>query len=81
MGTTRIGIVLVISLAFFAAEITGVSYSLMTLNWLEVMINSVGFKTRSLALIADAVRYSFTAFITAADPCDCCAKFHYFNVG
>ena len=45
------------------------------------MTNSVGFKTRSLALIADAVRYSFTAFITAADPCDCRAKFHYFNVG
>lgn len=45
------------------------------------MTNSVGFKTRSLALIADAVRYPFTAFMTAADPCDCRAKFHYFNVG
>jgi len=39
MSTTRIGIVLVISLAFFAAEIT------------------VGFKTKSLALIADAFHY------------------------
>jgi hypothetical protein len=81
MSTTRIGIVLVISLAFFAAEITGLSFSSMSLNWLEVITNSVGFKTSSLALIADAVRYSFTAFITATDPCDCRAKFHYFNVG
>ena len=69
MSTTRIGIVLVISLAFFAAEITGASFLSMTLDcqWLRVMTNSVGFKTKSLALIADAVRYSFTAFMTAAD--------------
>jgi len=39
MNTTRIGIVLLISLTFFVAEIT------------------VGFKTRSLALIADAFHY------------------------
>ncbi|KAF8737215.1 hypothetical protein AX14_013251 [Amanita brunnescens Koide BX004] len=38
-NTTRIGIVLIISIAFFAAEI------------------AVGFRTRSLALIADAFHY------------------------
>ena len=47
----------------------------------NVMANLVGFKTKSLALIADAVRYSFTSSLTAAaDPCDYRAKFHYFNV-
>jgi zinc transporter 1 len=45
-NTTKLGVVLTISIAFFAAEIAS------TLR----AFNVVGFKTKSLALIADAVR-------------------------
>ncbi|KXN87431.1 Zinc/cadmium resistance protein [Leucoagaricus sp. SymC.cos] len=69
-NTTRIGIVLGISFAFFCAEITGEPSSV----WTRPLRSSsslpgilVGFKTKSLALIADAVRQRTTPF--AMFPC------------
>lgn len=58
-NTTRIGVVLVISVAFFIAEIAGVCVSYERLNQADtVTLFIVGFRTKSLALIADAVRGS-----------------------
>ncbi|KAF5355195.1 hypothetical protein D9756_005671 [Leucocoprinus leucothites] len=58
-NTTRIGIVLGITLAFFIAEITGtVSRDYISFLWVQPQLDiSVGFKTKSLALIADAFHY------------------------
>lgn len=61
-NTTRLGIVLGISISFFAAEVTSTSthpepssghWGIYRLIWFPTL---VGFKTKSLALIADAVR-------------------------
>ena len=59
-NTTRIGVVLSISLAFFIAEVTGKSRLLLTLDVQLTLYIPVGFKTKSLALIADAVRVLFS---------------------
>lgn len=60
-NTTRIGIVLCISVAFFLAEIIGAfcPIALLVSDYLRCIINVVGFRTKSLALIADAVRTPF----------------------
>ncbi|KAF5362303.1 hypothetical protein D9756_002327 [Leucocoprinus leucothites] len=55
-NTTRIGIVLVISFAFFIAEIAGETSS-VRLRVHRHTGSSVGFRTKSLALIADAFHY------------------------
>jgi Co/Zn/Cd efflux system component len=56
-NTTKIGIVLALTFAFFGAEITGKdsSNTKSSQAHLQVAI-PVGFKTKSLALIADSVR-------------------------
>jgi len=53
-NTSRIGIVLALSFVFFAAEIAG-KIPLLFLGTHRHAGISVGFRTRSLALIADAV--------------------------
>ena len=63
-NTTRIAIVLSISLAYFLAEITGKSSLLLTLDIRLTLDIPVGFRTKSLALIADAVRVSSRPLIT-----------------
>jgi Co/Zn/Cd efflux system component len=55
-NTTKIGIILIISTAFFAAEIAGAMLAFFTLIDTDDHPYVVGFKTKSLALIADAVR-------------------------
>ena len=57
---TRIGIVLSISLAFFLAEIAGKPSLLQTLGVQLTLYIPVGFRTKSLALIADAVGALFS---------------------
>lgn len=55
-NTTRIGIVLGISIAFFLVEIAGTETCHSGVYHHPSAFDTVGFRTRSLALIADAVR-------------------------